>query len=703
MPIEVNTVYEVVSTEKRLRVLDTDPAKNEAIVIHMGVRLARPQSTELSDLQSKLSYNVIIPVYAPALAPVDSARKVQAEYRDKMMAVIQPVVDQGPRAIANGKFWRSVVGAAETANLSANCVYGALTRYYQGGCCKAALTPQWSNRGRHRSDAGDATSDYRPTKQKGCFALAASDIHKIKKGAERFYKDDATWDSAYREFLQGSYLSHIEIDRSGREVKRALSADKTPSLWQFYRIGRRHLKTIGRLIAKNGNRGFNLTGRGKPGSQAARALLPGRVAEIDWTHTDVVAVRRRNRTSIGRLVVYAIVDRYSGMILSVYLTMSTGSWEEAARAILICMEDKREVCARANFHLEKPEDWDVANGVWHLISDKGEIDSWKSTPITNGLGITLEHTIRRRPDGKGTVEAVMKIINYMLFRRLLGATTGIRKRCEDDARVKASYDFDQLNALLHAFVIYWNKRIRRRQPLAPGMVEDNVIPVPNHVWKWGKDNGCLRAADIENAKLQLLPWAQASVTEYGFILKGLRYLIPDVDAGSPDGIEANEWMAKARQNRWKIQLGVDLNTVSYVWLRHAPRGKAPVMTKCPLAPGQEGFADLSWEEWRLHRAAEKQTLKAYQQGELRAAQENFAAIAIRLAAEAEPQTRAARSGLSQTDQKANIRANREAEKAEKTSIDSPSAKPVSTNRPPMSYFNDEAWPEDHLAEEKRPA
>ncbi len=654
MPIESHAVYQVVSTKKRFRVLDTDPTNNAAIVIEMGVRLARPEPVELSSLKDKLSYSAIVPVIGLSTTHAEPTRQEHVEYRDRMMGIIQPIVGLGIHALAHENFWKQIVAAAEAAKLSANCVYGALTRYLQGGCCAGALVPKWSNRGRHRCDAGNKRSDYRPTHQPGSFSLTPADIDKVKKGVDRLYRDDATWDSAYKQFLKDDYLSHIEIDGSGREVRRALPADKTPSPWQFYRIGRRHLKTIGRIIAKKGRRGFNLTGRGKPGSQAARALLPGRVAEIDWTFTDVVAVRRGNRTSIGRLVVYAIVDRFSGMILSVYLTMSTGSWSEAARAILICLEDKREVCARANFHLANPEDWDVAHLFWHLISDKGEIDSWKSTPIGTGLGITLEHTVRRQPDGKGTIEAVMKVINYMLFRRLPGATTGVRKRCEDDARVTASYDFDQLNELLHAFVVYWNKRVRRRQPLTHGMVEDKVLPVPNHVWKWGKENGSLRGGNLLEARKQLLPWAKASVTEYGITLKGLCFLVPDIDPGSPAGIEANEWLARAREKRWEISLGVDLSTVSYVWLRHAPRGRAPVMTQCPLAPGQEGLAGLSWEEWRIRRYEGKLTLKDYKEGILRAAEEDFAAVASKLAGDAKAKTSAARKGLSKSEQKAGI-------------------------------------------------
>lgn len=695
MTIECNGIYEVVSGQVRFRVLEADPVADEAIIIQMGVRLARPRVRDLGGLRDQLETGAIIPVLMEA-TPVAGTPKHITDHRDSMMKVIQPLLDIGLRELATGRFWRQIEKAATSNDLSPNCIFGNLTRYFQGGCCPAALQPKWRNCGRAKCDAGADQVDYRITKQPNSFSLTPCAIGWVKADADQFYNGVNHWDDAHREHLRKRYRSCVEIDRDGREVVRTLPAAKCPSRWQFYRIGRRHLKTIGRIIAKLGKRGFELGGRGKPGSQAAAGLYPGYVSEIDWTLTDVVAVRRGNRTSIGRLIVYAIADRYSGIIQSIYLTIANGSWDEAARAILICMEDKVEVCARANLTI-KPEDWAVAHSFHTLVSDKGEVDSWKSTPLATGLGITIQHAVGRRPDQKGTIEAVMKVINYLLYRRLLGVTTGVRKRCEDDARVTASYDFDQLNTLLHAFVILWNKRLRGRQPRTIGIHNDKVLSVPKHIWQWGVENGCVRCGDLAKARLQLLPWWEASVTEHGFMLKGLRYIVPDVNPASSDGIDASEMLATARQRRSKVPLAVDPRTVAYVWLRHAPRGKAATMTKCPLAAGQSGYEHLSWEEWRLRRAEEKIGVKEYKDGPLRAAHEEFAAVARQIAADAQSLTRGARIGLSKADQIRGIQENRRLEAAGRVAPTRPAGPtpPVHVLRP---YFDPEVWGDDSTDE-----
>lgn len=689
--IQVNSAYEFTSTGNRIRVLAADPNSDQAVIIPLKPTLAKPVISTLSQLRDALMARSLIPVDPTIFAvPEKLIPDHHQTYRNKMMGVIRPLVKAGIQQLIQSDFWQRITTAAKQANLSPNCVYKALTRYFQGGCTESALTPKWSQCGRTHCSKGEKQNDFRPTAQPGAYPLTVNDIANIKRGAELFYKDKASWEEAHENTLEKYYCTHIEVV-DGREVRRVLPAGQCPSYWQFFRIGYAHLGTIGRLKAKLGARGFELKGRGKPGSQAADALYPGLVAEIDWTITDSVLVRRNNRLSIGRLVVYAIVDRESGEILSIYLTLSTGRYEEAARAILVCLEDKVDLCAKHGVHIT-PDKWPAQHLFTVLVSDKGEVDSWKATPIATGLGIELIHTPGKRPDAKGMIEAVMKVINYLLYRRIPGATTGLRQRCIDDPRVEAAYDFDQANTVLHAFVVWWNQRIRKLQPRTKGMVDAGILPVPNHIWKWAEDSGCLRTFDLNAARLHLLPWHEASVTERGFAVKGLRYVVPDINPQSPYGIDANEWLASARQKRWKMQLAIDPATVAYVWFRHAPRGKPPILIQCPLAPGQDGFARLSWEEYRLAEENEKIALKVYKNTSLREAGQEFRAIFRDVTNQATALTAAKRDGMSKAEQTHGVGQNRAAEVAERTAEEQPA--PVGPRANFKPFFDDAVWGKD---------
>ena len=665
MNLLINGVYQMSDSANRFRVLETDLTQNKAAIIALNRELTRPSIHNLSDLQDDLETHSLIPVTQPPESiPEIFLNEKKREYRDQMMATITPLVKDGPIEMLRVGFWPQIVSTAKQANLAPNTVYAAVTHYFQGGCNPNAIIPHWHKCGRKDFSAEHTSKEYRPTNQPGAYPLSAVDIKNIISGAEKFYAGSNTWNDAYEETLSKYYCIGIDIIE-GREVRRTMPVGKRPSFWQFLRIGNKKLGTIGRLKRKLGKRGFELTGRGKPGSQAAEALLPGQVAEIDWTFTDTVAVNRNSRLSIGRLVVYAIVDRASGIVLSIYITLSTGKFDEAARAILICLEDKVDLCAQHGVKITHDK-WPVRHLFDTLVSDKGEIDSWKATPICTGLGIKLIHTVSRRPDGKGTIEALMKVINYALFRKLPGATTGLQQRCTTDPRVTAIYDFDQVNTLLHALVVRWNQRIRKNQPMTKGMVAAGIPPIPNRIWKWAEESGCLRTANIEETRMHLLPWHEVSVTEYGFSIKGLKYLIPDIDPKTPGGVEANEWLAKARIERWKLQLAIDPSTVAHVWFRHAPKRKPPALIKCPLSPGQDGFTPFTWEEYLFFMKAEKMRTKDYMNGTLRLVDQEFKAIVKSVTDEAAHKTAAARDGLSKVDQVRGIDANRRNEADERS-------------------------------------
>jgi hypothetical protein len=278
------------------------------------------------------------------------------------------------------------------------------------------------------------------------------------------------------------------------------------------------------------------------------SIYPGVHGDIDWTLSDIVGVTRCGRLSIGRFAVYAIVDRQCGAIMSAYLTMASGSAHEAGRAILLCLEDKVELCARYGLKIERNQ-WDMQALMRELTCDRGEIDSWKATGLGTGLGIHLEYCPARRPDLKGTIESFFRVLRFLL-RRLRGGTSGFRERLKDHPNVTAIYDFDQVYKLVLMLAVAFNARIRRRQALSTGMVASGTLPIPNEIWKWGKDRGCMRETPIEDARLGALPVHFGSVTAEGIKIKKLRYVVPDFDPASPDGIDANEWLVRARKGAW---------------------------------------------------------------------------------------------------------------------------------------------------------
>jgi len=692
-------------------VIASDLASDEVVVIELNQIHARPEVASLKHLGDQLDTGGILPVIAAAAAPATSgaseqpavtvicdwtppslasdARKKRLEFFNHAM---QPLIMCSPRELAGKGLWQKIVRCATDAGVSPNSIYAALTRFLQSGCRPGAFMPNWHLSGRKLGAVGKGRSSLNRTKPNGRFLLSVNDLKNLEEGAKTFLAGAATWEKAHDEMLKSSYPDHVRISDDGNTVVVPKQAGQRPSFWQFYRVGRRHLGTIGLYKAKHGKHAFKVNGRGRPGSQSASALQPGHEAELDWTFTDLVIVRKGNRTSIGRLVVYAVVDRYSGVIMSIHITMGTGCYEEAAQAVLGCLEDKVDLCARSGLTI-KEHQWPVRHLMDSLIIDGGELDSWRATPLVQSLGINIVRCPSRRPDMKGSIESVMKDINYILLRKLPGATSGSRQRCADDPRVTAVMDFDEVQKAILAFTLLWNQRIRKHQPATAHMLASEVLPVPSKIWKWGEESGCLRSFDYDQAKMLLLTIEKVSITDSGAVFKKLRYTIPNYNPEDLSGLHADEWLATARNKRWKMDASIELSTVNHIWLRHTPKGKRPVMIKCHLAPGQEGYTDLTWLDYGNLKTEYAELLKAYQRNELGPLKADIGAFVDEVVANAVRKTKAQRQGLSAAEQIRNIGTNRAAEQGKASVPSEPSTPsiPPTTAGTQASFFDSAIW------------
>jgi len=665
MNITRDKVYKDTVTGMRMRVVEVIPESNLAICVRMGVQSAKLKEFDLAELNNLAAIHRLIPVEEEVdEIPATLHRGRSKEHGNKLVDALAPLVEQGPLALIRRRLWADFREIGLKLGMTAAGVNGVFTKVLQAGMRLQAAVPRWDKCGRSGFEIDGDDVRAKPTQQPESYHLSLKDISNIKLGASKFYHCEVSWREAYDRFLQKYYPAGIK-DVKGVEIVVPLPPLQRPSLGQFMRHARNQLGTAKLLELRYGKEHFEANHKGKPIGQAATALMPGMEAEIDWTTTGLVTVRRGNRRSIGTLVVYPIVDCYSGTILGMYLTMASASYEEAARAVLLCLEDKVELCRRYGVQIE-PEDWPVRHLMVTLTGDRGELNSWKSSSLVTGLGIKIKMTRTRMGKDKGAVESVNASIKRLL-RRLSGGVWKER-RAHKDPQLDAIFDFDQVYKVLLAFTIKHNKRIRLRQPLTQGMLDANLhhAPTPNNIWAYAAKMGMLREMELDRARIHVLPFETAAVTERGIEKEGLRFEVPDFNAELPGGIAANQWLVVARKKRWKVDLGIDSATVGHVWLRHAPKGCPPMLLRCHLAPGQEPYAALTWAEYRLEKAQATAAIKAYIEGPRREAVAVFDAIVDQTIAEASAVTKSAVADLPKSKRTNGAAQNRAAEARERT-------------------------------------
>jgi len=197
-----------------------------------------------------------------------------------------------------------------------------------------------------------------------------------------------------------------------------------------------------------------------------------------------------------------------------------------------------------------------------------------------------------------------------------------------------------------------------------GMVAAQLKPVPNLICKWAQERGCMREFPLANARLGALPTHFVSVTSEGIKIKGLRFVVPDFEPTEENGINSNDWLARARKGRWKVEIGIEPSTVNYIWLRHRPQNGEPVTIKCELSKEHDGWRDFSWIEYGLNKDEYRSAIAHYQETTLRNIRAWTRGVISATSAQAIAATAPAREGLSAAAQIAGTAERRELEIAE---------------------------------------
>ena len=205
---------------------------------------------------------------------------------------------------------------------------------------------------------------------------------------------------------------------------------------------------------------------------APEAKFANEIWEIDHTQANCIAIHAKSGLAIGRPYLTVIIDRFSRMIVGVWLSF----YPPSASVVFAAMR---------NAILPKDDllrSWGIV-GVWHasgkcrvLIPDNGaEFKSLSFVEACLNLGMDVQYTPVLRAWYKGKVERVIQTLLRDVFERVPGSTyADIFKRSKEkppESIAVATLD-DLWRELLNWVVNVYNARWHR-----------GVRGVPNEIWQ----------------------------------------------------------------------------------------------------------------------------------------------------------------------------------------------------------------------------
>ena len=262
---------------------------------------------------------------------------------------------------------------------------------------------------------------------------------------------------------------------------------------------------------------------------SSKAFAPNiGVGMLDATVCDIYLCNEAGQ-NIGRPILTACIDAYSGMCLGYSLTLEGGMYSLRDLMLNIIM-NKQELCENKGILINE-EEWNVRELPYKFITDKGSEYKGENFENLTELGITVVNLPPYRPDLKGAVEKFFDCVQgyfkpYLKGKGIVEKDWGERGR--HDYRKDASLTLEQFEkVLLHCIIFYNTKRVLNDFLFTEDMLTNKVKPYANEIWNYGKEQ-CSALVEVskENLIMTLLPRTTAKFKRNGLWANGLRYKNP---------------------------------------------------------------------------------------------------------------------------------------------------------------------------------
>lgn len=333
-----------------------------------------------------------------------------------------------------------------------------------------------------------------------------------------------------------------------------------PSFNQFRYWYSKHKNHMNYYISREGKSGFMKDHRVLIGDNVqSYATAPGVAAMADSTVIDLYVVSDDRSRVIGRPVMAALLDGYSYLCLGYSLGWEGG--EYSLQSLMInTVTSKKEHCHKFGVEISDEEWQGALPGC--ILTDKGSDYAGNTYGQLAELGVKIVNLEAYRPDEKGVIEKFFDIIQGFFKPHLKGAGVVAKEYLERgsyfaDYKERSCLTLQEFETILLRCIVHYNsKHILKNFPYTEKMLELEIQPYSNCIWKYGIEHlrGCNVLPDItkEQIILTLLPRTVGRFSRFGLKVNGMRYF--------------TEGFFERCLKGGKVTVAYDRADVSCVWL-----------------------------------------------------------------------------------------------------------------------------------------
>lgn len=368
----------------------------------------------------------------------------------------------------------------------------------------------------------------------------------------------------YKEIISSHFATASAFDADGKIITVDLKKGDYPNYQQVKRVLTTRKTYLEKILEKTSKGHFSRALRGMSSKSWEGVSGPGHLYAIDSTIGDIYLRSSLNPAWIvGRPIVYIVVDVWSTAIVGFYVCLTGPSWSTAQVSLFNTAAPAQLLGQLWDYEMQ-PSLFPAPTLPYALQCDRGEYLSKRAKATGMKLSVNLSYAPPFRPDLKGVVEVMHRILKNTQYNFLPGAIDA--RRAEYDLRrsnpAEATMTVRHYMQYLHECFFRYNLTANRTHRLDVQMVADHVYPSPAGLWRWGHAMGIGYSKVQAQAELTstLLP-----VSEKGRVSRsGISFCGNDYRSEITD---AEQWSTIARTSGhgWQIPVQYYPGSVAKIW------------------------------------------------------------------------------------------------------------------------------------------
>lgn len=549
---------------------------------------------------------VVHPEEVKVFNPNTLSPAVKEKY-EKRKAMINEVVEcYGPTFLSlQGKCKKpDVVRIVEKYGLSGTAFWKIVNKYLQSGMQDIFLVDQ-------KAFGTTTGKEYNSTKKTGRPSETVSAGIPVDDTVRRYFQEALLdYKSGRQKTLKDSFakmnLLHFRktdiVD--GQPVINLLPISQRPTFNQFYNYVRNNLTEQEKDLIKTSAREQRNDKRLITSDALYGVKGPGDIVEIDACEADVSLVSMvDNNQTIGRPIVYFMVDVYSRIILAASIAFDNNSIVGLTNLFLNLADDKQEYCNRFGINFDNPALWPS-----NIIPKKVRVDHGAEFKGKEFERICGELGIERIlvPVATGSMKGIVEQSFHQMHMKQnvhLENYGLIEKRHDSKHHAESTLNIYQYTQMVITFVLTHNQQCLTNYPVTKDMIEKKIQPVPALLWEYGvKHFGYPKLiTNSQQYLFNLMIPVKAKLNKRGICYKDLWYL-----PGLADDPQISKQMFNAGSKKIPFEVRIDPRDVSRVYyIRNGKLVQAPLNTRLH---GNADYSGMTFKQYEDYRKAKKELL-----------------------------------------------------------------------------------------------